>query len=179
MLTADKSKEYCCNSPAKEEEHTRSSNVFICGPSPEDFVAVITPQAFQIHIFVSIPPPVRSVIVITNLQFGKRTLPFSCNLSITATRYLSFRKVPPGSYHDLTYLMKFTILKIEHKLNILWQKKKKIISSRILWQLLLVIITAMKGSNFSVINSSVTLCSGYTELNSTDYSYLLVFILFR
>ena len=73
--------------------------------------------------------------------------------------------------------MTFTILKIEHKLNILWQKK--IISSRILWQLLLVIITAMKGSNFSVINSSVTLCSGYTELNSTDYSYLLVFILFR
>ena len=48
MLTADKSKEYCCNSPAKEEEHTRSSNVFICGPSPEEFVAVITPQAFQI-----------------------------------------------------------------------------------------------------------------------------------
>ena len=109
MLTADKSKEYCCNSPAKEEEHTRSSNVFICGPSPEDFVAVITPQAFQIHIFVSIPPPVRSVIVITNLQFGKRTLPFSCNLSITATRYLSFRKVPPGSYHlNLNFIVGFT-----------------------------------------------------------------------
>ena len=135
MLTADKSKEYCCNWPAKEEEQTSSSNVFICGPSPEEFVAVITLQRFQIlsfrlsvicklnkrdgkfelgkemerdafrlvksdgqrkdsesprgiqpQIFVSIPPPVRSVFVVTNLQFGKRSLPFSCNLSITATR---------------------------------------------------------------------------------------------
>ena len=46
MLTADKSKEYCGNSPAKEEEHTSSSNVFICGPSPVDFVAVISLQKF-------------------------------------------------------------------------------------------------------------------------------------
>ena len=51
MLTADKSKEYCCNSPAKEEEHTSSSNVFICVPSPVDFVAVITLQTFQILSF--------------------------------------------------------------------------------------------------------------------------------
>ena len=48
------------------------------------------PRGIQPQIFVSIPPPVRSVIVITNLQFGKRSLPFSCNLSITATRDLSF-----------------------------------------------------------------------------------------
>ena len=49
-----------------------------------------SPRGIQPQIFVSIPPPVRSVIVITNLQFGKRSLPFSCNLSITATRDLSF-----------------------------------------------------------------------------------------
>ena len=48
---------------------------------------------------VSIPPPVRSVYVVTFLQFGKRWLPFPCNLSITATRDLSFRKLPPGGYH--------------------------------------------------------------------------------
>ena len=51
MLTADKSKEYCCNWPAKEEEQTSSSNVFICVPSPVDFVAVITLQTFQILSF--------------------------------------------------------------------------------------------------------------------------------
>ena len=51
MLTADKSKEYCCNWPAKEEEHTSSSNVFICAPSPVDFVTVITLQTFQILSF--------------------------------------------------------------------------------------------------------------------------------
>ena len=48
---------------------------------------------------VSIPPPVRSVYVVTFLQFGKRSLPFPCNLSIIATRDLSFRKLPPGGYH--------------------------------------------------------------------------------
>ena len=42
------------------------------------------PRGIQPQIFVSIPPPVRSVFVVTNL------LPFSCNLSITATRDLSF-----------------------------------------------------------------------------------------
>ena len=35
-----------------------------------------SPRGIQPQIFVSIPPPVRSVIVITNLQFGKRSLPF-------------------------------------------------------------------------------------------------------
>ena len=148
-----------------------------------------SPRGIQPQIFVSIPLPVRSVIVITNLQFGKRSLPFSCNLSITATRDLSFRKVPPGSYHlNLNFIVGFTrpdilndVYYFENRTQTKYfvAKKEKIISSRILWQLLLVIITAMKGSNFSVINSSVTLCSGYTELNSTDYSYLLVFILFR
>ena len=147
-----------------------------------------SPRGIQPQIFVSIPPPIRSVIVITNLQFGKRSLPFSCNLSITAKRYLSFRKVPPGSYHlNLNFIVGFTrpdilndVYYFENRTQTKYfVAKKKIISSRILCQLLLVIITAMKGSNFSVINSSVTLCSGYTELNSTDYSYLLVFILFR
>ena len=68
-----------------------------------------SPRGIQPQIFVSIPPPIRSVIVITNLQFGKRSLPFSCNLSITAKRYLSFRKVPPGSYHlNLNFIVGFT-----------------------------------------------------------------------
>ena len=68
-----------------------------------------SPRGIQPQIFVSIPPPIRSVIVITNLQFGKRSLPFPCNLSITATRYLSFRKVPPGSYHlNLNFIVGFT-----------------------------------------------------------------------
>ena len=47
MLTADRSKEYCYNSPAKEEEHTRSSNVLLCVPSPVDFVAAISLQKLQ------------------------------------------------------------------------------------------------------------------------------------
>ena len=51
ILAADKRKEYCYNSPAKEEEHTSSSNVFICVPSPVDFVAVISLQTFQILSF--------------------------------------------------------------------------------------------------------------------------------
>ena len=49
-----------------------------------------SPRGIQPQIFVSIPPPVRLVFVVTNLQFGKRSLPFSYNLSITATRDLSF-----------------------------------------------------------------------------------------
>ena len=58
---------------------------------------------------VSIPPPVRSVYVVTFLQFGKRLLPFPCNLSITATRDLSFRKLPPGGYHlNLNFVRGFT-----------------------------------------------------------------------
>ena len=89
---------------------------------------------------VSIPPPVRSVYVVTFLQFGKRLLPFPCNLSITATRDLSFRKLPPGGYHlNLNFVRGFTrpdmlnkvfYFEIELKLYILW--KKNIISSRIL-----------------------------------------------
>ena len=68
-----------------------------------------SPRGIQPQIFVSIPPPVRSVFVVTNLQFGKRSLPFSCNLSITATRDLSFWKVPPGSYHlNLNFFVGFT-----------------------------------------------------------------------
>ena len=68
-----------------------------------------SPRGIQPQIFVSIPPPVRSVFVVTNLQFGKRSLPFSCNLSITATRDLSFWKVPPGSYHlNLNFIVGFT-----------------------------------------------------------------------
>ena len=51
MLAADKRKEYCCNSSSKEEEPTSSSNVFICVPSPVDFVVVITLQTFQILSF--------------------------------------------------------------------------------------------------------------------------------
>ena len=58
---------------------------------------------------VSIQPPVRSVYVVTFLQFGKRSLPFPCNLSITATRDLSFRKLPPGGYHlNLNFVRGFT-----------------------------------------------------------------------
>ena len=39
MMTADRRSAYCSNSPAKEEEHTSSSNVFICVPSPVEFAA--------------------------------------------------------------------------------------------------------------------------------------------
>ena len=99
-----------------------------------------SPRGIQPQIFVSIPPPVRSVFVVTNLQFGKRSLPFPCNLSIIATRDLSFRKLPPGGYHlNLNFVRGFTrpdmlnkvfYFEIELKLYILW--KKNIISSRIL-----------------------------------------------
>ena len=99
-----------------------------------------SPRGIQLQIFVSIPPPVRSVFVVTNLQFGKRSLPFPSNLSIIATRDLSFRKLPPGGYHlNLNFVRGFTrpdmlnkvfYFEIELKLYILW--KKNIISSRIL-----------------------------------------------
>ena len=101
-----------------------------------------SPRGIQPQIFVSIPPPIRSVIVITNLQFGKRSLPFSCNLSITAKRYLSFRKVPPGSYHlNLNFIVGFTrpdilndVYYFENRTQTKYfvAKKKKIISSQIL-----------------------------------------------
>ena len=41
MMTADRRSAYCSNSPAKEEEHTSSSNVFICVPSPVEFAAAL------------------------------------------------------------------------------------------------------------------------------------------
>ena len=117
-----------------------------------------SPRGIQPQIFVSIPPLVRSVIVITNLQFGKRSLPFSCNLSITATRDLSFRKVPPGSYHlNLNFIVGFTrpdilndVYYFENRTQTKYfvAKKKKIISSRILWQLLLLIINSHERIQF-------------------------------
>ena len=101
-----------------------------------------SPRGIQPQI-VSIPPPVRSVYVVTFLNgrhLGKRSLPFPCNLSIIATRDLSFRKLPPGAYHlNLNFVRGFTrpdmlnkvfYFEIELKLYILW--KKNIISSRIL-----------------------------------------------
>ena len=135
---------------------------------------------------VSIPPPVRSVYVVTFLQFGKRSLPFPCNLSIIATRDLSFRKLPPSAYHlNLNFVRGFTrsdmlnkvfYFEIELKLYILWKKTSSHLEfcSSCSLQLSL----AMKGPNFSVISNSVAFCSGYTELNSLDFSNLLVFILF-
>ena len=89
---------------------------------------------------VSIPPPVRSVYVVTFLQFGKRWLPFPCNLSITATRDLSFRKLPPGGYHlNLNFVRGFTrpdmlnkVFCFENRAQTLYFAEKNIISSRIL-----------------------------------------------
>ena len=83
---------------------------------------------------VSIPPPVRSVYVVTFLQFGKRSLPFPCNLSIIATRDLSFRKLPLGGYHlNLNFVRGFTrpdmlnkVFYFENRaqtLYILWKKE--------------------------------------------------------
>ena len=135
---------------------------------------------------VSIPPPVRSVYVVTFLQFGKRSLPFPCNLSIIATRDLSFRKLPPGGYHlNLNFVRGLTrpdmvnkvfYFEIELKLYILWKKTSSHLEfcSSCSLQLSL----AMKGPNFSVISNSVAFCSGYTELNSLDFFNLLVFISF-
>ena len=98
-----------------------------------------SPRGIQPQIFVSIPPPVRSVFVVTNLQFGKRSLPFPCNLSIIATRDLSFRKLPPGGYHlNLNFVRGLTrpdmvnkvfYFEIELKLYILWKKKHHLISN--------------------------------------------------
>ena len=45
MMTADRRSAYCSNSPAKEEEHTSSSNVFICVPSPVEFAAALRAPA--------------------------------------------------------------------------------------------------------------------------------------
>ena len=44
-MTADRRSTYCSNSPAKEEEHTSSSNVFICVPSPVEFAAALRAPA--------------------------------------------------------------------------------------------------------------------------------------
>ena len=41
MMIADRRNEYCSNSPAKDEEHTSSSNVFTCVPSPIEFAAAL------------------------------------------------------------------------------------------------------------------------------------------
>ena len=129
---------------------------------------------------------IRSVYVVTFLQFGKRSLPFPCNLSITATRDLSFRKLPPGGYHlNLNFVRGLTrpdmvnkvfYFEIELKLYILWKKTSSHLEfcSSCSLQLSL----AMKGPNFSVISNSVAFCSGYTELNSLDFFNLLVFISF-
>ena len=92
---------------------------------------------------VSIPPPVRSVYVVTFLQFGKRSLPFPCNLSIIATRDLSFRKLPLGGYHlNLNFVRGFTrpdmlnkVFYFENRAQTLYfveKKKPHLISSRIL-----------------------------------------------
>ena len=99
-----------------------------------------SPRGIQPQIFVSIPPPVRSVFVVTNLQFGKRSLPFPCNLSIIATRDLSFRKLPPGGYHlNLNFVRGFTrpdmlnkVFYFENRAQTLYFVEKNIISSRIL-----------------------------------------------
>ena len=102
-----------------------------------------SPRGIQPQIFVSIPPPVRSVFVVTNLQFGKRSLPFPCNLSIIATRDLSFRKLPPGGYHlNLNFVRGFTrpdmlnkVFYFENRAQTLYfveKKKPHLISSRIL-----------------------------------------------
>ena len=99
-----------------------------------------SPRGIQPQIFVSIPPPVRSVFVVTNLQFGKRSLPFPCNLSIIATRDLSFRKLPPGGYHlNLNFVRGFTrpdmlnkVFCFENRAQTLYFAEKNIISSRIL-----------------------------------------------
>ena len=115
-----------------------------------------SPRGIQPQIFVSIPPPVRSVIVITNLQFGKRSLPFSCNLSITATRYLSFRKVPPGSYHlNLNFIVGFTRPDIlndayyfENRAQTQYFVENKSSHLEILWQLLLAIIISHERTQF-------------------------------
>ena len=105
---------------------------------------------------VSIPPPVRSVYVVTFLQFGKRLLPFPCNLSITATRDLSFRKLPPGGYHlNLNFVRGFTrpdmlnkVFFFENRAQTLYFAEKNIISSRILQQLFLAIIISHERTQF-------------------------------
>ena len=136
---------------------------------------------------VSIPPPVRSVYVVTFLQFGKRLLPFPCNLSITATRDLSFRKLPPGGYHlNLNFVRGFTrpdilnkVFCFENRAQTLYFAEKKTSSHlEFCSSCSLQLSLAMKGPNFSVISNSVAFCSGYTELNSLDFFNLLVFISF-
>ena len=138
---------------------------------------------------VSIPPPVRSVYVVTFLQFGKRSLPFPCNLSMIATRDLSFRKLPLGGYHlNLNFVRGFTrpdmlnkVFYFENRAQTLYfVEKRNLISSHLEFccSCSLQLSLAMKGPNFSVISNSVAFCSGYTELNSLDFSNLLVFILF-
>ena len=105
---------------------------------------------------VSIPPPVRSVYVVTFLQFGKRSLPFPCNLSIIATRDLSFRKLPLGGYHlNLNFVRGFTrpdmlnkVFYFENRAQTLYFVEKNIISSRILWQLFLAIIISHERTQF-------------------------------
>ena len=120
---------------------------------------------------VSIPPPVRSVYVVTFLQFGKRLLPFPCNLSITATRDLSFRKLPPGAYHlDLNFVRGFTrpdmlnkVFCFENRAQTLYFAEKKTSSHlEFCSSCSLQLSLAMKGPNFSVISNSVAFCSGYT-----------------
>ena len=120
---------------------------------------------------VSIPPPVRSVYVVTFLQFGKRLLPFPCNLSITATRDLSFRKLPPGGYHlNLNFVRGFTrpdilnkVFCFENRAQTLYFAEKKTSSHlEFCSSCSLQLSLAMKGPNFSVISNSVAFCSGYT-----------------
>ena len=45
MMIADRRNENCSNSPAKDEEHTSSSNVFTCVPSPIEFAAALRAPA--------------------------------------------------------------------------------------------------------------------------------------
>ena len=128
---------------------------------------------------VSISPPVRSVYVVT---FGKRSLPFPSNLSIIATRDLSFRKLPPGAYHlNLNFLRGLTrpdmvnkVFYFENRAQTLYFVEKNIISSQILWQLFLAIIISHERTQF--LSDKQFFCSGCTELNSLDFFNLLVFL---
>ena len=105
---------------------------------------------------VSISPPVRSVYVVTFLQFGKRSLPFPSNLSIIATRDLSFRKLPPGACHlNLNFVRGLTrpdmvnkVFYFENRAQTLYFVEKNIISSQILWQLFLAIIISHERTQF-------------------------------
>ena len=125
---------------------------------------------------------IRSVYVVTFLQFGKRSLPFPCNLSITATRDLSFRKLPPGACHlNLNFLRGLTrpdmvnkVFYFENRAQTLYFVEKNIISSQILWQLFLAIIISHERTQF--LSDKQFFCSGCTELNSLDFFNLLVFL---